>query len=172
MIKIEVTGNSIAEVADKLLAIGNSLRGNAIATAIATAAPSRKAVKVNPVMPELAEAAKADVKPAVAEVAKAAPVDPTPATSAPTAEAPSSPPVTTQSSSDTTDAPAPSASEAAEIDFIADVVPTVVKVVSVCGKPAMAAILEHFGVAKASLLPVERLPELIAMMNEALAGVA
>jgi hypothetical protein len=33
MIKIEVTGASIAEVADKLLAIGSSLRGNAASEA-------------------------------------------------------------------------------------------------------------------------------------------
>lgn len=47
MIKIEVTGSSIAEVADKLLALGANLRGSAAMQAI------------SPIMPEVAEMAAA-----------------------------------------------------------------------------------------------------------------
>lgn len=46
MIKIEVTGESIAEVSDKLLAIGNSLRG-----APAQPAPAPKAAKAEKAAP-------------------------------------------------------------------------------------------------------------------------
>jgi hypothetical protein len=82
MIKIEVTGNSIPEVADKLLAIGAKLRSIHIV--------------------EMANAA-ADVR---AEVAEVAPVDPTPAPkSAPVAEVTDSPPPTPETSS----TPAPAA---------------------------------------------------------------
>ena len=74
------------------------------------------------------------------------------------------------------EAPAPIAEEAlaapTEIDFHGEVTPRVVKVVAKCGKPAMAAILEQFGVAKASHLDAERLPELIAAMDDAIAGAA
>ena len=48
MIKIEVTGNSIGEVADKLLSIGASLLGSGV--------PSQP-IKVDPIMPEVAEMA-------------------------------------------------------------------------------------------------------------------
>ena len=146
MIKIEITGNSIPEVADKLLAIGASLQG------------------IKTTMP--------------AEVAEAAPVDPTPAPkSAPVAEVSESQPTTTEPSS--TPAPAASASEDEELevvdlpiatlDFEADVRPMVLKVVEVRGKPVMEEMLSRFGVAKASMIDPALLPELVALMQEALA---
>lgn len=71
MIKIEVTGNSIGEVADKLLAIGASLHR-------VTPAKSEEVVR---------------------EVAEAAPVNPTPAPkSVPSAETSESPPTTEEPS--------------------------------------------------------------------------
>lgn len=75
MIKIEVTGNSIAEVSDKLLAIGASLQRTVSHDADNAAREALQAKR---------DAAKA----AKAEVAEAAPVDPTPAPkSAPSASA-------------------------------------------------------------------------------------
>jgi hypothetical protein len=146
MIKIEVTGNSIPEVADKLLAIGASLQG------ITTTMP--------------------------AEVAEAAPANPTSASkSAPTADGLNSPPTTKEPS--TTPAPAASAPEDEELevvdlpiatlDFETDVRPMVLKVVEKRGKPAMEEILSRFGVAKASMIEPALLPELVAIMQEALA---
>jgi hypothetical protein len=163
MIKIEVTGNSIPEVADKLLAIGASLRGNTTTMPVVDASKAA------------ADAAVGDI---VREVAEAAPVDPTPAPkSAPVAEVSESQPTTTEPSS--TPAPAPSVSEDEELevvdlpiatlDFEADVRPMVLKVVEVRGKPVMEEMLSRFGVAKASMIDPALLPELVALMQEALA---
>lgn len=141
MIKIEVTGNSIPEVADKLLAIGASLRS--------TAAEGWSAPKHTVVGAEVAEDKAARVmvtksNSAKAEVAKEAPVDPTPAPkSAPAATVSESQPTTTEPSStrapasntgataadvlssqpttkepSTTPAPAPSASEDEELEVV------------------------------------------------------
>ena len=168
MIKIEVTGNSIPEVADKLLAIGASLQrtdsNNSGVWWGVTDAPHK-----------LAERLSAQLK---AEVAEAAPVDPTPALkSAPAATVTESQPTTTETSS--TPAPAASASEDEELevvdlpiaalDFETDVRPMVLKVVEVRGKPAMEEILSRFGVAKASMIDAALLPELVGIMQEALA---
>ena len=153
MIKIEVTGNSIPEVADKLLAIGASLRGSAIVEG------ARAAVNAMQVM----------------EVAEAAPVDPTPAPkSAPIAEVTESQPTTAEPSS--TPAPAPSASEDEELEVVdlpiaepeVNLRDLVLSVVEKRGKPFMEEILTRFGAAKASLVSPELRPELIALCNEAL----
>jgi len=138
MIKIEVTGNSIPEVADKLLAIGASLRAS------------------------ITKADWSDIK-AVADVvleaAEAAPVDPTPALkSAPVAEATESLRTTTETSS----TPAPAA-----LDFDTDVAPHVLALVTKSGKPAAQKILSQFGVEKASLLDPARWPELVTALQDA-----
>ena len=146
MIKIEVTGNSIGEVADKLLAIGASLQG------------------IKTTMP--------------AEVAEAAPVDPTLAPkSAPAAEVTESQPTTEEPSS--TPAPATSVSEDEELEVVdlpiatldieTDVRPLILNVVEKRGKPVMEELLSRFGVAKASQIEPALLPELVALMQEALA---
>jgi len=151
MIKIEVTGNSIPEVADKLLAIGANLRGSAIVEG------ARAAVNAMQVM----------------EVAEAAPVDPTPAPkSAPAATATESQPTTTETSS--TPAPAASVSEDEELEVVdlpiaeVNLRDLVLSVVEKRGKPFMEEILTRFGVAKASMVSPELLPELIDLCNEAL----
>jgi len=145
MIKIEVTGNSIPEVADKLLAIGASLQG------------------IKTTMPH----AWSDIKPdadITLEVAEAAPVDPIPAPkSAPVAEVSESQPTTTEPSS--TSAPAASASE---LSFETDVTPVVLAVVQTKGKPAVEEILSQFGVARASQLDPARWPELVAALKDQL----
>jgi hypothetical protein len=138
MIKIEITGNSIPEVADKLLAIGANLRGNAIVEG------ARAAVNAMQVL----------------EVAEAAPVDPTPAPkSAPVAEASESQPTTREASS----TPVPAA-----LDFDTDVAPHVLAVVQKLGKPAAQEILSQFGVEKASLLDPARWPELVTALQDAI----
>jgi len=160
MIKIEVTGNSIGEVADKLLAIGASLQN----TITVYDTPARKTPPK-----------KAEVMP---EVAEAAPVDPTPAPkSAPVAEVSESQPTTTATFS--TPAPAASVSDDEELEVVdlpiatldieADVRPLILKVVTARGKPVMEELLSRFGVAKASQIEPALLPELVALMQEALA---
>jgi hypothetical protein len=159
MIKIEVTGNSIGEVADKLLAIGASLRGskggllNSAAHPIGNVHVSEDA-DINPAALTVVEV----------EVAEAAPVDPTPAPkSAPVAEVSESQPTTTAAFS----TPAPAAS-ASELSFETDVTPVVLAVVQAKGKPVVEEILSQFGVARASQLDPARWPELLAALKDQL----
>lgn len=160
MIKIEVTGNSLGEVADKLLAIGRSL----LVTDLQR-------------IHDKGAYAEARFTKAELEVAKAAPVDPTPAPkSAPAATATESLRTTTETSS--TPAPAASASEDEELevvdltigtlDFETVVRPLILKVVTARGKPVMEELLSRFGVAKASMIEPALLPELVGLCNEAL----
>jgi hypothetical protein len=177
MIKIEVTGNSIPEVADKLLAIGASLRASTAVLPIANGGTGAQTIEE------------------VMGVAEAAPVDPTlnrptsdasvtsPDTSsdtprsvapksAPAATVTESQPTTTEPSS--TPAPAASVSEELEVVDLPIAAPEVnlrdlvLSVVEKRGKPIMEEILSRFGVAKASMVGPERLPELIDLCNEAL----
>ena len=158
-IKIEVTGSSIGEVADKLLAIGHSLQG--------------AAATFNPVMPEIeaqepAEKPKAKkpAKKAEPEVVEAAPVDPTPETkSAPAAEAIESQPTTPEPSS--THAPVASASEPAApaLDFDKDVGPVVVEAVTTHGREPVVAILNQFGAERASEVPEGQWAELVEALK-------
>jgi pyruvate/2-oxoglutarate dehydrogenase complex dihydrolipoamide acyltransferase (E2) component len=153
MIKIEVTGNSIPEVADKLLAIGASLRSAPTAFQPTEPANSITPSNIDPVMPELRE------------VAKAAPVDPTPAPkSAPVATATESQPTTEEPSS----TPAPAAS-ASELDFELDVAPVVLRAVGSKGKAFVQDVLSEFGSARASQLAVDLWPELIARLEAEMA---
>ena len=156
MIKIEVTGNSIPEVADKLLAIGASLQNTASYAADDAAR----------------EAAQAKRTPAKkTEVAEAAPVDPTPAPkSAPPAEVTESLPTTEEPSSTPADAGELEVVDLpiATIDFDTEIRAPALKVVEQCGKPVLEKILASFGVVKASHLAPERLPELLAELNKAL----
>jgi hypothetical protein len=148
MIKIEVTGNSIGEVADKLLAIGGSLRNTAI----------------NALDNSAREALQAKRDAAKAEVAEAAPADPTPT--------PSAPPVEETASSTTADTSTPAAAAEASasdtLDFDTDVAPFVLQVVKEKGKPVAQEILSQFGVEKASMLDQARWPELVAVLKDAL----
>jgi hypothetical protein len=146
MIKIEVTGNSIPEVADKLLAIGASLRASTAVLPIANGGTGAQTLEE------------------VMEVAEAAPVDPIPAPkSAPVAEVSESQPTTTEPSS----TPAPAAS-ASELSFETDVTPVVLAVVQAKGKPVVEEILSQFGVARASQLDPARWPELLAALKDQL----
>lgn len=142
MIKIEVTGNSIGEVADKLLSIGASLLGSGT--------PSEP-IKVDPVMPEVAEMAAA----------------PEPANEA--TEAPSAPDTSPESGT-LTSGTGPTAETASptELNFETDVAPYVLRVVKEKGKPAAQEILSQFGVEKASNLDPALWPELVEALKGAL----
>jgi hypothetical protein len=155
MIKIEVTGNTIPELADKLLAIGANLRGSAIVEGARGAVKALQALEDD--RGDLAKRLAAQLS---AGVAEAAPVDPTPAPkSAPVAEATESLRTTTETSS----TPAPAA-----LDFDTDVAPHVLAVVQKLGKPAAQEILSQFGVEKASLLDPARWPELVTALQDAI----
>lgn len=144
MIKIEVTGNSIPEVADKLLAIGASLQASA---------------------PNKVEFEKGD-RPIDREIPFLT------LKSALVAEATESQPTTVEPSS--TPAPAASVSEELEVVDLPIAVPEVnlrdlvLSVVEKRGKPVMEEILSRFGAAKASLVDPALRPELIDLCNEAL----
>lgn len=160
-IKIEVTGASIPEVADKLLAIGRSLLPQP-AVFEQEYKHTEITLPMDPVMPEVAAMEPADEVVEYVEVAETEQADPTPAPkSAPAAEATESRP--------TTQEPASTHAEAAtEIDFHNDVVPVVLAVVKAKGKPAAEAILSQFGVDRASQVDPAQWQELIDAMKEAI----
>ena len=164
-ITIEVTGNSIPEVADKLLAIGASLQ-NPKATQPAfswfDAEPEHDRVTPNEHARDFIRKLSAQI---AAEEAKAAPVDPTPAPkSAPVAEVSESQPTTEEPSS----TPAPAAS-ASELDFELDVAPVVLRAVGSKGKAFVQDVLSEFGTERASQLAVSLWPELIARLEAEMA---
>jgi hypothetical protein len=144
VIKIEVTGNSIGEVADKLLAIGGSLRNAAVTTA-----PQAK-TKIDPVMPELREAAEQ------------APSDPTPSEAVFSGETEASPtaPSGTEPETPTTGEP---------LNFELDVAPVVLRAVALKTKSFVQDVLSEFGSARASELDPARWPELIARLEAEMA---
>jgi len=146
MIKIEVTGNSIAEVADKLLALGASLSASGASTAHPTRAEAAEWAAENAAQ---AMGVKTDAPATPEEVGKVAETPSTPAEPAATTSTPAAP----------SDAP---------ID--ADALKTLVlSVVKTKGRDTMVAILEQFGVAKATDVPAELLGELVAALKAALA---
>jgi hypothetical protein len=181
MIKIEVTGNSIPEVADKLLAIGASLRASTAVLPIANGGTGAQTIEE---VMGVAEAASVDPtlnRPTSdASVTSPDTSSDTPRSvapkSAPVAEVSESQPTTTEPSS--TPAPAASVSEDEELEVVdlpiatldieADVRPLILKVVTARGKPVMEELLSRFGVTKASQIEPALLPELVALMQEAL----
>lgn len=120
MIRIEVTGHSIAEVSDKLLAIGNSLR----ASPTAVVEHTHQEI-LNPIMPELTD--EIVFEPSVAVEAT------------PVAEA-----------------------AAVGADGLKELVLSVVRLK---GRDAMVAVLDSFGVAKATDVPAEQSAELVAALE-------
>jgi len=160
MIKIEVTGGSIPEVADKLLAIGRSLMGIAVVQASTGAE-----VTVTPVEPAEQAAPKRTRRKATDPVptAEAAPVG-EPATAA-TEEA-STPDTSASAPSDSADTGSSSATDAPAIDFTADVMPAVLRAVEQHGREAVEAVLTEFGVGRASQLPEAQWGEFITRIED------
>jgi hypothetical protein len=60
--------------------------------------------------------------------------------------------------------------EAAAIDYVNDVKPLLVKVSTTKGREALISLLAKFGVDKGDKLPAEKLPEVVATVNELLAA--
>lgn len=154
MIKIEVTGNSLAEVSDKLLAIGASLQRTVSNDADNAAREALQAER------DAAEAPKRTRK-AKPEVAEEAPADPTPAPSAEAAVSTKTVDTDTHAPAAADDAPANK-----ELVFDVDVAPLVLRKVQSAGKPAVSAVLEQFGVERASQLEPARWPELVALLED------
>ena len=134
-IRIEVTGESLVEVSDKLLAIGNSLRNSASQSADDAAREAAQAER--------------NSKPAPAKRAppKAAPEkapEPAPETVA-EEKAPEAAPEPERGPE-----PAPAASG---IDYDKDVAPLVPSAVMKSGRDAVIALLGEFGVSRAGEVP-------------------
>jgi hypothetical protein len=142
VIKIEVTGNSIGEVADKLLAIGRSLLisdNQRIADKGAREEARFKAV--DPIMPELRDATGN----APSEAVSSGETEASP--TAPSGSEPEAP---------TTGEP---------LNFELDVAPVVLRAVSLKTKSFVQDVLSEFGSARASELDPARWPELIARLE-------
>ncbi len=149
MIKIEVTGNSIPEVADKLLAIGNILRVQAVYDADNAA---REA------MQRKRDAAKVEeITTAAAEIAQ------TKRSRKPKAEAPVVEEVEVEEVE--VEEAVVGQLETATLDYTKDVMPAVLRAVETQGRERVVALLGSMGVDKASQLPESRWPELMKALN-------
>jgi len=65
---------------------------------------------------------------------------------------------------------APEAAPALVLDYHKDVAPRVMDLARIKGRDALAALLSEFGAARGQLVPPERLPELSARLDAALAN--
>ena len=141
MIKIEVTGNSIPEVADKLLAIGAKLRSIHIVEMANAAVDIQAEAEVAEIPARITPPKK--VMPEVVVVHSSVEDEPLEVVDLPVADTPA-------------------------IDVETDIRALILKVVTKRGKPFMEDILSSFGVVKASHLEPALLPKLIDRCNEAL----
>lgn len=146
MIRIEVTGESIPEVADKLLAIGGRLRANDLQTASLS-----QAEVIDYRGPT--EAAKPKATRKAKEVETAAAPEPEQITEAKPAETSLST-SSTEHRSDT-------------LDYDSDVFPVVIDTVGKIGRDRVVEILEQFGVTNAKHLAPERWAELVETLRGA-----
>lgn len=151
-IKIEITGDSIEEVADKLLALGSKLSGaSTIAVAAATGqsadaeGKAKRTRKSAPTAPEQAGSTETQTSEPAAAAAE-------------TPSAPAEPAAQTES--------APAAPSEAPLDFDKDVTPVVLGAVERHGREKVTEVLSQFGVARASQLDEGQWPELIAALND------
>jgi hypothetical protein len=148
-IKIEVTGESLTEVADKLLAIGNSLR---VTVSYAEDNANREALQAS------RKGKTPSKKEPVADVGEPSGTAVTEATT----EGTSAEQQTEQSSEASTAATPTTGTK--PLDFDKDVAPVVISYVQSKGKPYVVGILAQFGVAKAGELPEDRWGELLAAL--------
>jgi len=137
VIKIEVTGNSIPEVADKLIAIGHSLRNTAINDADNAAREVMQAKREEIFQPTVGNAPSEAASSGETEASPTAPSGPEP-------EAP------------TTGEP---------LNFELDVAPVVLRAVATKTKSFVQDVLSEFGSTRASELDPARWPELIARLE-------
>jgi hypothetical protein len=150
MIKIEVTGNSIPEVADKLLALGASLRSAAVNAADDAAREALQAKRnaanngspLNSAPHPVGNAhvsEGADLNPAALDVVEVE--------------------VATENT------PAAPAEEIAVLNFETQVAPVVLLFVQKRSKEETSKILAEFGVERASMLDPALWPELVARLE-------
>lgn len=151
MIEVKITGNSIPELADKLLAIGNSLRRTSIADANTAAAITMQAERdaARLTLPEIiqAEAEKIAATKRSRKKAEAAPVtvvEDEPAE---------------QADTDT--------GEVTEVPALETVTAAVLSAVERVGRDKVVAILAQFGVNRASEVAPAQRAELLAMVKDA-----
>jgi hypothetical protein len=144
MIKIEVTGTSIGEVADKLLAIGASLQQSNGVALFSAPHPANDGVLV----PD--DVSPAALKEVEVEVAEQAAKDPTPEEQTSGSEL----------EPQTTGEP---------LNFELDVAPVVLRAVAAKGKPFVQDVLSEFGGARASDLDEALWPELVARLEAEMA---
>lgn len=150
MYKIEITADTLAELAGKAAALASSLNSiDRLLGTIVSNAP--KATPIDPVMPEVAEMA------------------PSPEPVNEVTEAPSAPDTLPESGTPTSGTgPTAETASPTELDFDTDVAPFVLQVVKEKGKPVAQEILSQFGVEKASSLDPAQWPELVASLKGAL----
>lgn len=152
-IRIEITGESIPEVADKLLALASTMR----------AIPAEAATVGKPQANKAKPASEAPKQPVVELKFTGEDAN---EPDAGNAAAPAEEPAPSKTADTSTDAPAPSASDEAPLDFDKEVAPVVLKAVQVKGKPWVQEILGQFGVERASHVPAEQLRELLNVLLE------
>ena len=141
MYKIEITADTLAELAGKTAALAAKLN-----TGTTTEAPAQlRITAAGDLVREVAEAAPAPL-----------PTSPVEGTASSSAEE--------KVSSGPTEATPP----AGELNFDIDVAPHVLQVVKEKGKPVAQEILSQFGVEKASLLDPALWPELVQQLKDAL----
>lgn len=156
MIKIEVTGASIPEVADKLIAIGRSLQQSDGVALFSAPHPTNDAV---PVPDDVSPAALDEVEVEVADEAAA----PLPSSGQTEAPQPTEEKASASSPTEASDAPSE------PLNFELDVAPIVLRTVAVKGKPFVQDILSEFGAARASDLDDSLWPELVSRLKAELA---
>jgi hypothetical protein len=156
------------------LSLGAKLRYKSNIVEMANAAAVNMRAEYEAAKAEVAEAAPTP-KPQAPSTKSSTPVEST-STGQPSApsEQEAAPPLAPASPT-----PPPSASEDEELEVVdlpigapdleADVRPMILSVVEKCGKPVMEELLSRFGVVKASHIEPALLPELVALMQEALA---
>lgn len=150
-IRIEVTGESIPEIADKLGALARSLTASTSCD-VDNAARDAKAKPKAP-------AAKSKASEGNAPATGAAGPQESTASS------------NDQSATSTTQTGSPQqtpTAEVAKLDFDTDVGPRVLEAVDRLGRETVVAILEEFGVAKASQLAPDRWSELLSVLKDRL----
>lgn len=167
MIKIEVTGNSIAEVSDKLLAIGASLQRTVsydADNAAREALQAKRDAATEAGKPTVGtEAAKRARKPKAVE--EKVEVGNSPSSSEP--EAPSAGQnASTPAAGEPEKAAEPE--EPKKLDFDKEVAPLVLQLVKTKGPEAIKRILDQFGVERASQIEPARYGELVDLAKEAL----
>jgi cell pole-organizing protein PopZ len=147
--RIEITADSLAELAGRVSALAAQLQ--------ATTAP---AAYVAPKAQKKTAAVMAELAALVATAPEAAPE--------PAAVLHEVPPFTL--TVEPVFEPAPEPAAVVEYDVQRDILPRVLRFVELRGRDAVEALLAQFGVARASHVPVEQRGELVALLDEAIAG--